>query len=53
MSRFENIVTGVVVSVDDSKDSRFTDGWKRPGPDRQEATEHGEKRGPGRPKKNN
>lgn len=31
MSRFENIQTGVVVSVDDSKDDRFTSGWKTPG----------------------
>lgn len=28
MSRFINDETGVVVSVDDSKDDRFTSGWK-------------------------
>ena len=28
MGRFRNTVTGVVVSVDDSKDDRFTDGWE-------------------------
>lgn len=31
MSRFENIQTGVVISVDDSKDGRFVAGWKAPG----------------------
>ena len=29
MSKFENLETGVVVSVDDSKDERFVSGWKR------------------------
>jgi hypothetical protein len=28
MSKFENLNTGIVVSVADSKDDRFTDGWK-------------------------
>ncbi|TAJ46353.1 MAG: hypothetical protein EPO52_17625 [Herbiconiux sp.] len=28
MSKFENLKTGVVVSVDDSKDDRFVSGWK-------------------------
>ena len=28
MSRFENVKTGVVVSVDDSKDDRYASGWK-------------------------
>jgi hypothetical protein len=28
MGRFRNAVTGVVVSVDDAKDSRFADGWE-------------------------
>jgi len=27
MSKFENSATHVVVSVDDSKDDRFADGW--------------------------
>lgn len=27
MGRFVNDTTGVVVSVDDSKDDRFADGW--------------------------
>ena len=27
MSKFRNIATGVVVSVSDDKDARFTDGW--------------------------
>lgn len=31
MSKFENAKTGVIVSVDDSKDDRFTSGWKRVG----------------------
>jgi hypothetical protein len=31
MSKFENTKTGIVVSVDDSKDERFTDGWKKVG----------------------
>lgn len=31
MSRFENIQTGVVISVADSKDDRFSSGWKTPG----------------------
>lgn len=43
MSRFKNSNTGVVVSVDDSKDDRFTDGW--------EPADGPVKRGPGRPKK--
>ena len=28
MSRFRNTTTEVVVSVDDSKDDRYTDGWE-------------------------
>jgi len=28
MSRFRNASTGVVVSVDDSKDERFGEGWE-------------------------
>jgi hypothetical protein len=28
MSRFRNTTTQVVVSVDDSKDDRYTDGWE-------------------------
>lgn len=28
MSRFRNLRTGVVVSVDDSKDERFEAGWE-------------------------
>lgn len=28
MSKFRNLATGVVVSVDDSKDGRFADGWE-------------------------
>lgn len=28
MSRFRNEQTGVVVSVDDSKDERFASGWE-------------------------
>lgn len=43
MSRFKNSNTGVVVSVDDSKDDRFADGWV--------SAEAETKRGPGRPKK--
>jgi len=31
MSKFENLNTGIVVSVDDSKDERFGDGWKPAG----------------------
>jgi hypothetical protein len=31
MSKFENLATGIVVSVDDSKDERFGDGWKAAG----------------------
>jgi len=31
MSKFENLNTGIVVSVDDSKDKRFGDGWKPAG----------------------
>jgi len=31
MSKFENLTTGVVVSVDDSKDDRFVEGWKPAG----------------------
>jgi hypothetical protein len=42
MSKFTNDETGVVVSVDDSKDDRYLQGWTREG---------SEKRGPGRPKK--
>lgn len=29
MSRFTNDTTGVVVSVDDSKDGRYTSGWTK------------------------
>lgn len=28
MSRFQNLETGIVVSVADEKDDRFTSGWK-------------------------
>lgn len=28
MSKFKNSATGVVVSVSDEKDNRFTDGWE-------------------------
>ena len=28
MGRFRNTTTGVVVSVDDSKDGRFVNGWE-------------------------
>jgi hypothetical protein len=28
MGRFRNLATDVVVSVDDSKDERFGDGWE-------------------------
>lgn len=28
MSRFENLDTGIVVSVADEKDDRFASGWK-------------------------
>ena len=28
MGRFRNLATGVVVSVDDSKDARFSDGFE-------------------------
>ena len=28
MGRFRNSLTGVVVSVDDSKDNRYGDGWE-------------------------
>lgn len=38
MSRFENIQTGVVISVDDSKDDRFASGWKTPGEDAKSET---------------
>jgi len=31
MSRFQNLKTGVVVSVADEKDGRFTTGWKLAG----------------------
>ena len=31
MSRFTNLVTGAVVSVDDSKDHRFDGSWVRDG----------------------
>lgn len=31
MSKFVNSETGVVVSVDDSKDERFTNGWEPAG----------------------
>ena len=43
MSKFRNELTGIVVSVDDSKDVRFSEGWV--------STDAPEKRGPGRPKK--
>ena len=43
MSRFENSTTHVVVSVDDSKDERFTDGWV--------SADAAPKRTAGRPKK--
>lgn len=43
MSRFENLDTHVVVSVDDSKDERFASGWK--------PADTEPKRSPGRPKK--
>lgn len=43
MSKFRNVATQVVVSVDDSKDDRFTNGW--------EPAEGEPKRSPGRPKK--
>jgi hypothetical protein len=45
MGRFIQDGTGVVVSVDDSKDDRFASGWK---PFDGDDTP---KRGPGRPKK--
>ena len=28
MSRFRNVSTGLVISVDDSKDARYGDGWE-------------------------
>ncbi len=37
MSRFRSTSTGVVVSVDDSKDDRFSNGWEsadEPAPDK-------------------
>lgn len=37
MGRFVNTRTGVVVSVDDSKDGRFTDGWE-PAPEPKKPT---------------
>lgn len=43
MGRFRSLETGVVVSVDDSKDDRFTSGW--------ESADSEPKRSPGRPKK--
>jgi hypothetical protein len=43
MSKFRNTSTQVVVSVDDSKDDRFAEGW--------EPADAEPKRGPGRPKK--
>jgi hypothetical protein len=43
MGRFRNLNTQVVVSVDDSKDDRFVDGW--------ESADAEPKRSPGRPKK--
>jgi len=47
MSKFRNSSTGIVVSVDDSKDARFASGWEStdtpPSPE--------VKRSPGRPKK--
>ena len=43
MGRFRNVTTQVVVSVDDSKDDRFADGW--------EPADAEPKRSPGRPKK--
>lgn len=46
MSKFRNSSTGVVISVDDSKDDRFTSGWVPA-----ETPEEEPKRSPGRPKK--
>jgi hypothetical protein len=43
VGRFKNLTTGVVVSVDDSKDARFDNGW--------EPADAEPKRAPGRPKK--
>lgn len=43
MSSFRNEATGVVVSVADEKDGRFTDGWV--------SADAEPKRSPGRPKK--
>jgi len=48
MSRFQNLETGVVVSVADHKDHRFSAGWIEPVP---EPTDGPAKRAPGRPKK--
>jgi len=46
MSKFRNLDTGVVVSVSDEKDDRFTAGWVDA-----DAPEVEPKRSPGRPKK--
>jgi len=47
MGRFRNSDTGIVVSVDDSKDGRFVAGWVPA-----DAPQPAEvKRSPGRPKK--
>lgn len=43
MSKFRSESTGIVVSVDDSKDERFGEGWV--------SADSPEKRSPGRPKK--
>lgn len=48
MGRFRNSATGVVVSVDDAKDSRFGEGWVSA--DAQPSSAE-VKRSPGRPKK--
>lgn len=43
MSKFRNEATNIVVSVDDSKDDRFREGWV--------SADAEPKRTPGRPKK--
>ena len=47
MSRFRNLLTGIVVSVSDEKDARFADGWVSA-----EAPVEEPKRAPVRTKKN-
>ncbi len=37
MGRFRNLDTGVVVSVADEKDARFTTGWESVGADEKKA----------------